>query len=121
MRALFYLLPFIVLFSFGCKKIKFKRYVGHYNVKHYTKTWEAEKPTEYIIEEKTINIFRKSDYLDVVGRLVHIDSLKKKEAYYLGTPDNHFKLKFINDSIYYYTINTTETGGKENRYEGLRE
>lgn len=106
--------------TFGCKKAEFKRYTGKYNVRHFTHIWKSGEPTEYIIEDETINIFRNSDYVELVGKLVHIDSLEKDVEYYSGTPENHFTLQFINDSVYYYTISSTENGGTINSYEGSK-
>ncbi len=122
MKTTFFLAFAICLIALtSCKKVEFNRYTGTYDVRHYTHNWESGATGEHIIADKSIDVVRNSDFVDVVDRLVHIDSLEKDTEFKSGTENNFFTLKFIDDSIYYYVYKADENGGSINSYIGKKD
>ncbi len=118
------LLPFIflsLLVLVGCHRKEFKTYVGNYDCVRSVTNWTAGETTEYIITpEHVIEVVREKKIIEILGQEIHIDSISPDVEYYSGNSENHFTVRFSNDSLFFYNVSSTTNGGTSYEFRGAK-
>ncbi len=114
------LISCIVLLA-ACNRKEFKSYVGTYQGNEGTKIWGPGIPTVIDIQPvKKLEVRKDGKYINVRSEKIHIKDLEPNQAYYIGEADNHFTLKFTNDSVYFYSVSGSSESGSSYDFRGAK-
>lgn len=105
----------------SCDKIKARKFSGKYRctVDHYA--WIMNQgviaDTSYV---EDIEIKRAGKMVNVMGRSIHVDSLRDENIYKEGQSNNYFSVLFKKDSIYIESMSGGLGGNSSWMYAGRK-
>jgi len=121
MIRLFFRSVLLVFLLVSCDKMKARKFAGTYRctVDHYA--WVLNQgviaDTAYA---EDIEIKREGKHVVVMGRSIHVDSLRNEHAYKEGQYNNYFSVLFKKDSIYIEMMSGGLGGNSSWMYAGRK-
>lgn len=121
MIRLFFRSVLLVFLLVSCDKMKARKFAGTYrcSVDHYA--WVLNQgviaDTTYV---EDIEIKREGKFVIVMGRSIHVDSLRNENTYKEGQYNNYFSVLFKKDSIYIEFMSGGLGGNSSWNYAGRK-
>lgn len=111
----------ISLLFVSCDKMKARKFAGKYRctVDHYA--WIMNQgviaDTTYV---EDVEIKREGKFVVVMGRSIHVDSLRNENTYKEGQYNNYFSVLFKKDSVYIEMMSGGLGGNSSWKYAGRK-
>lgn len=121
MIRLFFRSVLLVFLLVSCDKLQARKFAGTYRctVDHYA--WVLNQgviaDTTYV---ENIEIKRKGKFVIVMGRSIHVDSLRNENTYKEGQYSNYFSVLFKKDSVYIEMMSGGLGGNSSWKYAGRK-
>lgn len=121
MIRLFFRSVLLVFLLVSCDKMKARKFAGKYRctVDHYA--WVMNQG---VIADTTfvedIEIKREGKFVIVMGRSIHVDSLRNENTYKEGQYSNYFSVLFKKDSVYIEMMSGGLGGNSSWKYAGRK-